>query len=98
MHAQNDAEGSEIEELEKKIALGREKQGFRLVNSRAIEVGHSPMQCRELRAENFRSYGPASIVHCQANDRLLFVEFNGSPALLNEAYSIVGGIQAPKTN
>jgi hypothetical protein len=92
--AQNEAEGSEIEDLEKQIALGREKQGFRLVNSRPIEVAQQPMQCQERLADDFRSYGPASSVVCQAESKLLFVEFEGSAALLNEFYSLASEIRA----
>jgi len=93
IRAQNEADGSEIEELDKQITLGREKQGFRLVNLRPIEVAGTPMQCQERLAENFRSYGPASIVDCQAGNKSLFVEFEGSASLLNEFYSVAGGIQ-----
>lgn len=66
IHAQNGTEGSEIEELDKQIALGRENQGFRPISSRLIEIAGTPMQCQERLAENFRSYGPASSVRCQA--------------------------------
>ena len=90
IRAQNGAEGSEIAELDNQIALGREKQGFRLTNSRSIEVAGTRMQCQERLAENFRSYGPASSVRCQAENELLFVEFEGSASLLKEFYSLAG--------
>jgi hypothetical protein len=92
IHAQSGTEGSEIGDLDKQIELGREKQGFRLISSRPIEVAGTRMQCQERLAENFRSYGPASSVRCQAENELLFVEFEGSPALLNEFYSLAGEI------
>jgi len=90
----DEAEGSEIEDLDKKIVAGREKQGFRLTNSRPIVVAGTPMQCQERLAENFRSYGPAFIVNCQAVDKSLFIEFDGSASLLNEFYSLAGEMKA----
>jgi len=98
IRAQNDAEGSEIEELDKQIASAREKQGFRPTNSQTIEVAGIPMQCQERLAENFRSYGPASSVRCQAENKLLFVEFEGSAALLNEFYSLARQIRTTTSN
>ena len=94
IRAHDEAEGSEIEDLHKKIVAGREKHGFRLTNSRSIVVAGTPMHCQERLAENFRSYGPVFIVNCQAVDKSLFIEFDGSASLLNEFYSLAGEMKA----
>jgi len=93
IRAQNQAEGSKIEDIDKKIAIGLEKHGFRLTGSRSIEVAGKQMQCQERLAENFRSYGSAFVVNCQVEDKLLFVEFYGSASLLNEFYSLASAIK-----
>jgi hypothetical protein len=93
IRAKDAAEGSEIVQLDERIATGRQGQGFRLVKTRSLAVAGTPMQCRELLAENFRSYGPASSVYCQADSTLLFVQFEGSAALLDEFYSVASGIR-----
>jgi hypothetical protein len=98
IRAKDSTEGAEIVQLDELIASGREAQGFGLVRTRALAVAGTPMQCRELRAENFRSYGPASIVQCQADSRLLFVQFEGNAALLDEFYAIASGIRPAAKN
>jgi hypothetical protein len=93
IRAKNDADGAEIAELDNRIAVGGQGQGFRLVNTRSLEVAAMPMVCREQLADDFRSYGPVYSVHCQADSKLLFVQFYGSAALLNEFYSVASGIR-----
>jgi hypothetical protein len=94
VRAGSDAEGDEIEQIDSRIAASREKQGFRLVNTRPLEIAGTPMQCREQLANDFRSYGPASIVHCQAENKRLFASFEGSAALLNEFYLVASEIRS----
>lgn len=98
IRAKDAAEGAEIMQLEESIATGHAKQGFRLVKTRSLVVAGTPMQCSELLAENFRSYGPASTVHCQADSRLLFVQFEGNTALLDQFYAIASGIRTAATD
>lgn len=95
----NDAgEGVEIMQLDERIAAGRDEQGFRLVKTRSLMVAGIPLQCREQLAENFPLMGPASIVHCQADSKLLFVQFEGNAALLDEFYAIASGIRPAVQN
>jgi hypothetical protein len=93
IRAKDAGEGGEIESLDESIAAEGTKQGFRPVGTRSLLVAETPMQCGEQRAENFRSYGPASIVHCQADNKSLFIQFEGNTALLSEFYSVVSGIR-----
>jgi len=96
-HASDDAEGAEIAQLDNQIADALQGQGFRLVNTRSLEIAGTPMECRERLAENFRSYGPAYSVHCQTQSNRLFAQFEGSAGLLNEFYSVATGITKAKT-
>jgi len=98
IHAKDEVEGTEIVQLNESIATAQQEQGFRLVKTRSLVVAGTPMQCREQLAENFRSYGPACIVHCQAESKLLFVQFEGSAALLDEFYSVASGIRFAAKN
>jgi hypothetical protein len=97
IRAKNDADGEEIAELDNRIAAGGQGQGFRQVNTRSLEIAGTPMVCREQLADDFRSYGPACVVHCQADSKLLFVQFYGSASLLNEFYSVATGIRRTGT-
>lgn len=97
IRATNGAEGTEIAQLENKIADASQGQGFRTVNTRSLEIVGMPMECREQLAENFRSYGPAYIVDCRTQSNLLFASFYGSAGLLNEFYSVATGITTAKT-
>jgi hypothetical protein len=96
-HASDDAEGIEIAQLSNRIEDALQGQGFRLVNTRSLEIAGTPMECRERLAENFRFYGPAYSVHCQTQSNRLFAEFEGSSELLNEFYSVASGITKAKT-
>ena len=98
IRARDVAEASEIENLDERIGTERTKQGFRLIKTQSLLVAGVPMRCDEQLAENFRSYGPASIVHCQANNRLLFAQFEGNTALLDEFYSVASGIKSVAKN
>jgi hypothetical protein len=97
IRAKNDAEGTEIAQLENKIADATRGQDFRTVNTRSLEIAGTPMECREQLAENFRSYGPAYIVDCRTQSNLLVASFYGSAGLLNEFYSVATGITNAKT-
>ncbi len=98
IRAKDAAEGAEIVQLDEYITTGHEEQGFRLVKTRSLVVAGVQMQCREWRAENFRSYGPASIVHCQGDSKLLFLQFEGNAALLDEFYSVASRVRLAAKN
>jgi len=91
--AKDDAEGTEMANFDDRISSARQGQGFRLVNTRSLDIAGTPMQCREQLATNFRSYGPAYIVQCHAESNRLFASFEGSSALLNEFYSVANGVR-----
>lgn len=95
-HAKDDADGTEMAGLDDRIASASQGQGFRLVNTRSLDIAGTPMHCREQLSENFRSYGPAYVVHCQAESKLLFASFQGSAALLVEFYTVASGIRVAK--
>jgi len=98
IRARDAAEASEIENLNELLGTERTKQGFRLIKTQSLQVAGEAMQCHEQLEENFRSYGPASIVHCQADNRLLFAEFEGNTALLDEFYLVLSGIKTAAKN
>jgi hypothetical protein len=66
--------------------------GYRLVQTRQIEVAGQPLECSELFTEHLDVLGANYVVWCMGNGPS--VSFEGSPALLNDFYSIVEGARS----
>ena len=69
-----------------------ELSGNKLVGSKTIQVGGVSLECTELYIDHFDVFGSQNTVFCFGNG--LSISFEGSPALLNEFYSIVQGAEA----
>jgi hypothetical protein len=92
--AASDAERDEVEQLTKRISNYREQQGFRLLDTRALEIAGVRLQCREQYDDNFRGYGSAYVIYCHGPGSLLSASYEGSAALVSDFYSIGRTVRA----
>ena len=89
-----DYDQSHTNEGRDRIIAAYERAGNRLLGSKTIQVAGKHFECSELYIDHFDVFGPQNTVFCSGKGMLIL--FAGSPALLNEFYSIVQGAKATR--
>jgi hypothetical protein len=90
----DDYDQSHTNEGRKRLIAAYERAGNRLVGSKTIQVAGKPFECSELYIDHSDVFGPQNTVFCSGKGTLIL--FSGSPALLNEFYSILQGAKATR--
>jgi len=83
---------AQVRQGRKRLIASCEHLGNRLVGSKIIQVAGKPLECSELYIDHFGVFGSHNTVFGMGNG--LSVLFEGSPALLNEFYSMAQGAHA----
>ncbi len=89
-----DYDQSHTNEGRERLIAAYERDGNKLVGSKTIQVAGKPFDCSELHSAHSDVFGPQNTVFCSGKGTLIL--FSGSPALLNEFYSILQGAKATR--